>query len=741
MKFLFKVLLFLFFFSNSYSYELEIKGLNKLSLNDLNEITSINLFQSNFTEDEISIMLSEFNFSNLIFDLKSEVIKNLYLIEIIESKKIENIYFNGNLFAKDTDLLSLIKSNEKSLLIKDNLSLDIKNILSYYRSNGFKNSNIDVVTESFSSDRINLIFNINEGNKSKISSISFSGNYFFSDKFLNNLIKSDTVSFLNIFNKGSNLNPELFSFDSSLIVEAYKNKGFRDVTTSYELISIAQNTFSLKFYINEGKRYQLKNINYKYINNSSYEKINKIINNFENELNKNNYFYDQNLIEAQLDDLNNFLISNNIQNSIFSYNLDLNATDISILFFEKRNKPIVINKIQIEGNSITKDKTIRSKLLFESGDLLYENKVQSTLKDLNRLKYINSADIFYNSNENLSDITIKIDENKKTGSFLIAGSISGDTGLGLALGLKDSNFLGSGNEINSSVNINSEKSFFKVNFKKYSNMNKYLTHNYSLFNEENDFLSSYGFKAKKYGFGYDLGFRLTDKANISSGISYQNIKGFNSQKNLEAINDNIGTFDNLNFSINYNFDSTNDFLYPTNGSYQNFNLKISPKDISDDAYFKINLNSDFYRSFRNTNFLFFLNNFGYAESFSGNLKTLNAFGLGGLNFKGFDYRGVGPFSDDIYLGGNKYFSSTIGIGGSFLFDQKDKVNSKLFISNGSIWDSDYSNDNNFNLRSSMGISLDFLTAVGPLSLIYAVPIQKENNDKVRNFNFTLGTSF
>ena len=132
------------------------------------------------------------------------------------------------------------------------------------------------------------------------------------------------------------MNPELFSFDSSLIVEAYKNKGYLDVTTSYELISIAQNTFSLKFYINEGKRYQLKNINYKYINSYSYEKIDKIINNFDNKLNKNNYFYDQNLIEAQIDDLNNFLISNNIQNSIFSYNIDLNASDISILFLKKK---------------------------------------------------------------------------------------------------------------------------------------------------------------------------------------------------------------------------------------------------------------------------------------------------------------------------------------------------------------------------------------------------------------------
>ena len=130
---------------------------------------------------------------------------------------------------------------------------------------------------------------------------------------------------------------------------------------------------------------------------------------------------------------------------------------------------------------------------------------------------------------------------------------------------------------------------------------------------------------------------------------------------------------------------------------------------------------------------------GYADSLNGNLKTTNIFSLGGNNFKGFDYRGIGSFDDGIYLGGNKFFTSTIGYGDNFVFDEKDNIMMKIFYTTGSIWDSDYSNDD-FELRSSLGLSLDFLTVI-PLTMSYAVPIVKNSSDKTRNFNFFLGTSF
>ena len=120
---------------------------------------------------------------------------------------------------------------------------------------------------------------------------------------------------------------------------------------------------------------------------------------------------------------------------------------------------------------------------------------------------------------------------------------------------------------------------------------------------------------------------------------------------------------------------------------------------------------------------------------------MNAFSLGGLNFKGFDYRGIGTKVDGIYIGGNKFFTSTIGYGGSFIFDDKDNINTKLFYSLGSIWDSDYTNNNDLDLRSSLGLSFDILTAIGPISFSYAIPVDKNKNDRTSNFNFSIGTSF
>ena len=112
-----------------------------------------------------------------------------------------------------------------------------------------------------------------------------------------------------------------------------------------------------------------------------------------------------------------------------------------------------------------------------------------------------------------------------------------------------------------------------------------------------------------------------------------------------------------------------------------------------------------------------------------------------MNFKGFDYRGIGPKQDNIYVGGNKFFTSSFGYGGSFLFDDSDNINTKLFYSLGSIWDSDYINNNDLKLRSSIGLSFDILTAIGPVSLSYAIPINKINTDRTNEFNFSIGTSF
>ena len=302
--------------------------------------------------------------------------------------------------------------------------------------------------------------------------------------------------------------------------------------------------------------------------------------------------------------------------------------------YKNIEKQLLINQVNIQGNSITRDKVLRSKLYLEPGDYyLGYNKTKSSRR-LSDLRYINSVNINESENNEAIDLDIVIDENKKTGNFLLAGSFSGDTGLGFALGLNDYNFLGSGNELNSSFNINTEQARFSINYKQYLINNPSLSNNYTIFNIENDLTDSFGFKSQETGFGYSIGYDYSDKVFMSFGIKYNMKKNYSGINSNNYIQDNIGNFDQFTLNYSASHDTTNDIFYPTKGLINKIIFQLSPDVISDDSYYKIRLNNDYYISKdEKDNFFFISNRFGFADSLNGNLKTTNAFSLGGLNLR------------------------------------------------------------------------------------------------------------
>ena len=734
--------LLIFLTINLYANNLIIKGLSKLTIDDLQTQTSINLDKSSYSDDEINLLLKDLYKSELIFDLKYNKDNNNHNLTVQENKLVEKIFINGNQRIDDELILQNIIMKKNSFINKDHISNDINIIKSIYRMKGFNNVNVIVSTESFSEDRFNLIYDIKENNQSQIERITFIGNKSFSDRYLLSLINTKSRNFYNIFTSGSNLNIENFSFDMNKIKSFYKQKGFFDIKTSYDISETSSNKYTVNFYIKEGERLKLDDIKIEISNPDKPEIINKYFDKFIKKLSKNNFYYDQFIIDEFLDRINDILVDNNLFNTIFVFNLE-NTPDTKKLFFKEEDiKPSRINKINILGNDITKDSTIRSKLPFEPGDYFNSNLITSTKNDLLRFKYINSVNISNQVTDEKTDITVDINENKKTGQVLVGGSFSGDSGAGIALSLKDNNIFGSGNSIDSNFTANQENTLFKISLIQYPLATSNIKNSYSIFNTENDLTNSFGFKTNEQGIGYSLNFDYSEMLRVNAGLSFKKSDRHSAKINTTSINDNIGDYDiySLNFSLKQ--DNTNNILYPTNGVMNSIYFEYSPEEISDDSYYKTIIKSDIYRKNKNSNkFIFISNDFGVADSLDGNLSTVNAFSLGGLNFKGFNYRGIGPKIDNIYLGGNKFFTSTIGYGGSFLFDDKDNIITKLYYSMGSIWDSDYTNDNDFDLRSSIGVSFDILTAIGPISLSYAVPIEKNINDTTSNFNFSIGTSF
>ena len=720
-KQMYKTILFIFlllsFSKNSLSKPINFQGLSNLNTDDIQSITSINIYDNDLLIEDVNNIIKELALSDLIYEVSYEDTSNFFYVKIQEADLIQNIFINNNVWIKDDLILQNLTSKKNYFLIKDYVENDIKVIKNIYKSKGFQNILVTAKVEKFSKDRTNLIYEIKEGKQQKINIIKFVGNNFFSNNYLNTIIKSQSIKFYNIFKSGSNLNYSTFEFDKNQILLNYRNEGFTNVKVNYVLEKSTLDNNILYFYIEEGDRAKINNLQYNFENQSLFNFISKLSSKLEEDLKKNNYFYDKNLIDDYLETFNLTLLNNNVFNKVIDVNIDYNNENIDITFLDKNNLPVVINKINISGNSITKSKTIRSKISIEPGEYLNQYKLTNSSKNLKRYPYIKDVSLKTSITNQLADININIDEETKTGNILVAGTFNADTGAGLTFGIEDKNIFGSGNSVSSNFTANSEDLKFDINYIQYPLLNPNLTNTYSLFNQEYDYTSSFGYKASKRGMGYFINFKQNDTISYGSGIEYESFKGHSAINNTStAISDNIGNFENyrVKFSIKYN--TTNDFYNPSEGTINSLNFILSPNDISDNSYYKVKVTNKNYRTLkRSKNFIFLNNNYGYAKSINSKLKTIDAFGLGGLNFKGFDYKGIGPYDGKVYLGGNEYFTSTIGYGSSFIFDDKDNVNVKFFLTTGSIWNSDYVSSSDIDLRSSIGASLDFITPIGPIS--------------------------
>ena len=191
---------------------------------------------------------------------------------------------------------------------------------------------------------------------------------------------------------------------------------------------------------------------------------------------------------------------------------------------------------------------------------------------------------------------------------MAAGSFSGDVGAGLQLGLKDNNIFGSGNNLDTTFLINDENTRFNISLKHYPIVSSKISNQYTIFNTESDLKNSFGFESEEQGASYSLNFEYNENIDVSSGLSYKHSNRHSALKSTSAINDNIGKFDIYTIDLSLKYDSTNDFLYPTNGALNSMYIEYSPDGISDDNYFKVLLRSDLYRKFKNSDRFLFLSN-------------------------------------------------------------------------------------------------------------------------------------
>ena len=742
-KHLLTVVVVIFFTSNSYGSEIseiEIIG-NKRIPNE-----SIILFSDyknhiEINEKNLNNILKNLYETNFFKDVSLKTDKNKLIITVIEEALIQSLLING---ISSSEMLKNVKNNinlkNRSSFNEFLFQEDIKIIKKLLRSMGYYFSEVNATKEDLEDNKINLIYNITLGSKSKIKNIKFTGNKIFKDRKLRSVIVSEEYKFWKFISGKKYLNEELIKFDENLLKNFYKNEGYYNVkiNTSFARL-VDDNEFELIYNINAGKKYffgELKldmSLNYDEYN---FKKINKIFTKLEGE------HFSINAIDKIVKKINEVIIQEQFEPVKATVTEKIVDDKINMIFIIDETEKFLIERINILGNNVTEESVLRNQFEVDEGDFYNELLLNQSVNNLKSLNFFKSVDSKVITSKDSTNKIINLSVEEKATGEIMAGAGVGTSGNSVLFGVRENNYLGKGIGLNSQIQLSDEdiKGSFTVNNPNFNNSDKSIS--FSLESSETDRLKTSGYKNNKTGFSIGTLFEYYDDFNLFVGTSnyYEKIST-NSSASTKQQKQKGNYWDSI---LNFNFtqDKRNSRFQTSSGYVSRYELDLPV--ISDTNTFKNVYNYKLYGELYDENVTSI--GFSIGSSFSlddSDIKLSERLFIPSKNLRGFESGKIGPKDGKDFIGGN--YMTTLNISSTLpqLLPNSQNIDAVIFLDAANLWGVDYDSsiDDDGDIRSSVGVALDMFTVIGPMSVSLAQPLSKGSNDKTESFRFNIGTTF
>jgi len=676
-------------------------------------------------------------------DVKISYNQDILTITVSENPIVNFFYING---IKDSDLdqiNKIITLKENSIFSSSKLKRDIQATKDFLNETGYYQASINPEIIKIDNNQINLIINIDKKDLSKIKNIYFIGNKFFSSSQLLEVISLSEDGWWKLFSSTA-LSEQRIEYDKQLLKDFYKSKGFYDVQIESAFANADKNNnFSLTFSINSGAKYQFGEFEIK-TNGSSYKEND--LNQIKSTLSKllKNQIYSSVTINKVNKELVNYLESQKYNN--FEVNIKeskKNNDFINILVELNDVQKNIINKINIQGNTITEEKTIRDNILVSEGDYLNQAKVKKSIDNIKSKQLFSKVEYKLEDSDkkNFKDLNLFVKE-QPTGS-IGAGIGYGTNGGSFEASVNERNFLGKGINLNftgrlSTETVKGDLSYVDPNF---NNSNKELAA--SLFSEIDDYSNS-GYQNKRAGTRFATKYEIYEdiffRPNV--GVQYDKLETTSSASSL--LRSRAGNFTTTSLGYTFSVDQRDSKFNPTSGSIFYFDQNIATL-FSDIPTILSGFGGTLYKELLSDKFIgsakFRLAN---AVAFDNkDVKLSDRIFSSPTDLRGFEPRGVGPVDSGDHIGGNNL--ATLSLKSTFPNPAPEslRATSYLFFDMGNVWGADYSDliSSSSKLRSSAGIAVDLMSPIGPLSFTYSIPLSTVSTDKEQKFLFNIGSSF
>ena len=692
-------------------------------LNDLNDFQK-KLLKSNFFSD----VLVQSKFKTLVIQVKENPIIDFFFIKGVKNKQREEFLYEN---------LSLGQNRVFSdVLLKE----DLEKIRDVFRAAGYFDILINPKITKTLNGTYNVLIEIDRKNKYNIKRIFFIGDVKYKSSTLLDVISSIESGWWNFFTDKDIVDTNRINIDKNLLKDFYLKNGYYDVQIVSSDINIVDNTSAnIIFSINAGEKYYFSE--HKIIDNQANLKETDL-NNLNKLLSKKiNGIFSKAKINSADDLVNDYLIRKKIEFVSFlsiPKKNNNNLIDVEYKFIQKPKK--FINLVNISGNSITEENVIRRNMLFSEGDSFVDYKIKKTIDNLKSLKIFKSVNL---TTENISDnkLDINIDvEEQPTGS-IGAGIGVGSSGSAVSTSLIEQNLFGKGIILNSNITVGTEKVFGNTSFTIPDFKNSGNNFNYNIYAVSTEYKNA-GYKSKKIGNSVSLNYDIFEDISLTTGLGadVDQIDTNNSASALYKSREG----DYLTYKTFYSIfsDKRNSKFLPTKGHRIGFGQSLAIPG-SDIPYIENNVSGSFYYPLSDD----------YTFSIKSGISSINSLDskdvklsdrkfLSSSKLRGFESFGVGPKDGKDHIGGN--YSAYTSLSTTIPNPIPDSWNAKsiLFLDSGNVWGVDYNNSLDSNkIRSSAGLSLEWISPLGPLSVTMAQNISKADGDLDESFSFNIGSNF
>lgn len=749
--------------------DIKVLGLERVAAGNVFEILPIRI-GDNLQASQTKSIIANLYETGLFEDVSLKRQGRQLLIEVVERPGISSIDFYGNETITQEQLLEgLDLANIVIGAVFDRLALERlrQQLNEQYHAVGRYNARVTTQLEEIANNQVKIVITINEGEVAKIKGIKIHGNRKISDAKLLDEFELGTRSWYQFWSSKDDYSSIRLSGDLEKIKDLYQDRGYLDfeVTNTNISLSATKEDIFIDIYVSEGGRYRVGEIAISGLSLNNVRKLKKLV-----KFKKGEIFsrakvvksseairytlHDQGLTFAQI-------------NVIPNPNRGEGLVDVT--FIINPGKKTYVRRINISGNEDTSDEVFRRELRQIEGAKYSISKVELSRNRLRRLPYVQNADIQsvpVEGVDNQVDLDVQVEE-RFSGNFSIGAGFSNETGAILNFSLNQENFLGTGNRVNFAFSNSDSDTNYTFGFSNpyytidgisRSNFISYRSVDYSE-RDVTDILSS---ASDQLRLRTDFGIPVSENDIFSFGGQFEKIStqlapgaerralqrsDINQVEIIQCIADEGGDFNNFSLNSSFNYDTRDRAVFATEGS----RIRTSAQfyvPLSDSQYYKLDYSHRHYFPLDpEADYVLSLNGrLSYADSYGGScVPYFDRYYLGGArDVRGYANNSLGPRDTtrrQRSVGGNfrTYGNVDLFFPTDFLYN-REKLRMSAFLDFGNV----YREVGDFDigeLRAAYGLQLQWLTALGGISLVFANAVNDSSDDQTEKFQFELGTNF